>query len=129
MEKPPALESELVHEFVSVAHGDLERVRNLLGKESGLLNACWDWGGGDWETPLGGASHMGRSDIAEFLLGKGARMDLFCAAMLGKVDIIRAAIQDNPDVVKTLGPHGIPLLDHALAGGADGVASLIRTLT
>ena len=45
------------------------------------MNASWDWGGGDWETGLGAAAHMGRRDIAELLLGRGARLDLFAAAI------------------------------------------------
>src|SRR5262245_30214145 len=73
----------LAQDFVIYAHSDLAMTRKLLEKEPALLNATMDWGGGDWETGLGGASHMGRRDIAEFLLERGARIDLFCAAMLG----------------------------------------------
>ena len=40
------------------AHGDLQRSKELLELQPGLLNAAWDWGGGDFETALGGASHM-----------------------------------------------------------------------
>ncbi|MGZ9224325.1 MAG: hypothetical protein ACXW4M_02090 [Anaerolineales bacterium] len=54
--KPAALETTLVQEFVIAAHGNLERTQELLAQESGLINACWDWGGGDFETALGGAA-------------------------------------------------------------------------
>ena len=67
-EKPLPLEPALVNEFVLKAHGDLGVVKQLLEEEPALLNAAWDWGGGDWETGLGAASHVGRRDIAEFLL-------------------------------------------------------------
>ena len=73
----------MAQDFVIYAHSDLEKVRMLYDREPGLLNATLDWGGGDWETALGGASHMGRKDIATFLLSKGARLDIFCAAMMG----------------------------------------------
>ena len=86
MERPPAIEPELVQAFVANAHGDLERVQELLAREPMLVNAAWDWGGGDWETGLGAAAHMGRRDIALYLLEKGARMDIFAAAMLGHVE-------------------------------------------
>ncbi len=43
----------MVQEFVGNAHGDLNRVQELLQQEPALVNACWDWGGGDWETGLG----------------------------------------------------------------------------
>ncbi len=54
-EPPPRLASEEVQEFVGVCHGDFERVKVLLGEEKRLVNAAWDWGGGDWETGLGAA--------------------------------------------------------------------------
>ena len=70
---PAALDPTLVQAFVGNAHGDIDAVRDALGGEPQLVNAAWDWGGGDWETGLGGASHMGRRDIVEYLLAKGAR--------------------------------------------------------
>jgi hypothetical protein len=114
----------LVEEFVGKAHGDLDRVRALLAQEPALLNASWDWGGGDWETALGAASHMGRRDIAEFLLGQGARGDLFAAAMLGSLEIVKAIVQFDPSVINVPGPHGIPLIRHAIAGGEPAKAVL-----
>src|SRR5687768_1337926 len=85
MQTKEPIKPELVREFVAKGHGDLNRVRELLDQEPQLLNATWDWGGGDFETAIGGAGHMGRTDIAAFLLSKGARMDIFVAAMLGKL--------------------------------------------
>jgi hypothetical protein len=119
MENNGAIQADLVKEFVGKAHGDLERVQQLLQQEPGLLNAAWDWGGGDWETALGAAAHMGRKDIAGYLLEQGARLDLFAAAMLGKLQIVQAIVTDNPSLKASLGPHGIPLLQHAKAGGAE----------
>ena len=43
-------------------------MKKLLEKEPALSNGTMDWGGGDWESGLGGASHMGRRDIVELLL-------------------------------------------------------------
>lgn len=124
MEPRAGLDAELVRDFVGKAHGDFEAVQRLLELHPGLLNAAWDWGGGDWETALGAASHMGRRDIAEYLLGHGARIDLFAAAMLGKLEIVRAILADAPEMRKKPGPHGIPLLVHAQQGGAEAAAVL-----
>lgn len=118
-ESTPAISPDLVREFVACSHGDFDRVRELLAEEPALVNACWDWGGGDWETGLGAAAHVGRRDIAMYLLDRGARLDIFAAAMLGKLDIVRAAVADNPEVVNVAGPHGIPLILHARNGGAE----------
>ena len=116
-EKAPALEPERVQAFVGNSHGDIDAVRAALDEEPRLVNACWDWGGGDWETGLGAAAHMGRRDIAELLLERGARLDLFAAAMLGETEIVRAALAAFPEVRDVRGPHGIPLIEHARKGG------------
>lgn len=117
MDKKPALVLNLVEEFVGASHGNFSRVKELLEAEPALANAAWDWGGGDFETALGAASHMGNKQIANYLLEHGARLDIFAAAMLGKLDVVKAALEAYPDAINTPGPHGIPLVDHAEAGG------------
>ena len=121
---PPALDPQKVEAFVANAHGDLDAVRALLDEEPALVNATWDWGGGDWETALGAAAHMGRRDIALFLLDGGARLDLFAAAVLGEVEIVRGVLGAYPFMRDALGPHGIPLVEHARAGGEEARAVL-----
>jgi hypothetical protein len=131
MEKKPALEVSLVQDFVGKSHADLEAVRELLAREPALINSAWDWGGGDWETGLGAAAHMGRRDIAVYLLENGARLDLFAAAMLGNFEIVRATLEAYPDAINMPGPHGIPLIAHAQAGGnaALPVYEYLKSLT
>lgn len=108
---------ELVRSFVSAAHYDLDKVKALLKEEPGLLHAAMNWGEDDWETALGAASHVGRRDIAEWLLSQGARMDIFAAAMLGEFAIVKAMIDRYPFMAKAKGPHGISLKQHAMMGG------------
>src|SRR3954452_6850684 len=110
---PPAV----VGEFVGRAHVDLSRVQELLGTYPSLIHAAFDWGNGDWETALGAAAHSGRRDIVEFLLGKGARLDIFAAAFLGKMHLVKAMLSDSPAALLQTGPHGITLLEHAKKGG------------
>jgi uncharacterized protein YndB with AHSA1/START domain len=119
---PEALAPEAVHEFVRTAHGGFEEIRAMLDREPALVNAAWDWGSGDWETGLGAAAHMGRRDIAELLLDRGARLDLFAAAMLGQIEIVRAILDAFPAMREAAGPHGIPLIEHARKGGEDAAA-------
>jgi hypothetical protein len=129
-ERPPALASAMVQEFVRKAHTDLAATKTLLAEQPSLLNATWDWGGGDFETGIGGAGHMGNRDIAEFLIGQGARLDVFVAAMLGKLEIVRAMLAAWPGLLQSKGPHGIPLLRHARAGGepARAVVDYLQSL-
>jgi hypothetical protein len=124
MDKKPALESKLVEEFVGNAHGNFARVKELLEAEPALVNATWDWGGGDFETALGAAAHMGNKPIANYLLEHGARLDIFAAAMLGELDIVKTALTAYPEAIHTPGPHGIPLITHAKAGGEEAKAVL-----
>ena len=130
-EKPPPIASELVAEFVLKAHGDLEFVKKTVESEPAIVNAAWDWGGGDWETGLGAAAHVGRRDIAEYLLERGARKDVFAAAMLGEADVVRAMLEAQPELRDARGPHGIPLRAHAEAGGeqARDVLDLLQAVT
>jgi len=116
-DQPAALDPKTVQAFVGSAHGDLDAVRALLAEEPALVNAAWDWGAGDWETGLGAAAHMGRRDIALHLIEHGARLDLFAAAMLGDAEIVRSVLAAYPSMRDALGPHGIPLVEHARAGG------------
>lgn len=129
-DRGPQIESVLVKQFVIAGHSNLNQVKEMLAAQPALINATWDWGGGDFETALGGASHMGRADIARFLLNNDARLDLFAAAMLGHLDIIKAAAAAFPNILRVPGPHKIPLIAHAEKGGADALAvvEFLRTL-
>lgn len=115
--KKEPLSADLVKEWVLVAHKNFDRVKELYAQEPALLNAAWDWGGGDWETALGAAAHTGGREIALFLIRSGARMDLFAAAMLGEIKVVRAMLEAHPNLIDSKGPHGIPLITHAKLGG------------
>jgi hypothetical protein len=123
-QKPPAIAKETVREFVGAGHSDLAKVKEMLAAEPGLLNASWDWGGGDFESALEGAGHMGNREIALFLIGKGARMSIFQAAMLGELDMVKSIIKLHPEAATSKGPHNITLLRHAEKGGEPAAAVL-----
>lgn len=112
----PSLPHGPVSEVVGASHFDLDRVRELVEPRPELARACWDWAFGDFETALGAASHVGRRDIATYLMKKGARPDIFTYAMLGAIDAVRAMIKETPGIQGIYGPHGISLLSHAKAG-------------
>ncbi|KAA0955873.1 ankyrin repeat domain-containing protein [Sporosarcina sp. ANT_H38] len=116
MKKGP-LSGELVREFIIAAHGDFEEVKKLITQEPALLHSVMNWGSDDWESGLGAAAHTGNRDIAEWLLEHGARMDIFAAAMLGELSVVKAIVAIQPNVIAAPGPHGIPLIRHAQIGG------------
>lgn len=116
-QRPEPLDPKIVQEFVRFGHFDFESVKTKLIETPALLNATTDWGAGDFETALGGASHMGRKDIVAFLLSKGARMDIFTAAMMGYTDLVVSMCTKHSELLNSKGPHGITLLMHAQKGG------------
>lgn len=120
----PAQEDETVREIVTVAHGNLARVKELVSARPALARASWDWGYGDWETPVDAASHVGNRPIAEFLIANGARPTIFTAVMLGQLAIARAWIESTPGLQRMRGPHGLTMMAHARAGGADAARVL-----
>ena len=123
-EHDPQIDRARVKRFVIAGHFNLPAVKKMLAEDPSLINGTIDWGKGDFETALGGASHMGRRDIAEFLLEHNARLDIFAATMLGKLDIVKAAVEAFPAIVRVPGPHKIPLIAHAEKGGGEAVAVL-----
>jgi hypothetical protein len=113
----PSHDPDVVREVVGASHGRIDDVRTLVEATPALAKSAWDWGFGDWESALGAASHMGRRDIAELLMQHGARPDLFTHAMLGHLDVVRAAVAAHPGIQRIHGPHGITLMSHARSGG------------
>ncbi len=111
----PAISDEVVREVVGKSHFDLDRVKELVDQRPELARSTWDWGFGDFESALGAASHVGRRDIVDYLLSKGATPNLFTYAVMGAHDIVKGMIEFTPGIQKIYGPHGISLLSHAKA--------------
>lgn len=118
-EKLPAIESSIVKEYIKIAHDDFAKVKLMLEEHPLLLNAAWDWGGGDFETAIGAAGHMGLKETANYLLEQGARVDIFVLTMLGKTEIVKSLLKEFPRLLHSDGPHGFTLLHHAEKGGKE----------
>lgn len=125
--KPSALPPDNVQAVVGHAHRSLEKVRELVEATPLLANACWDWGGGDFETPLEAAAHTGGRAIAEYLLSKGARPSLYAAGMLGQLDLVKAFLAVDPQAHLVPGPHGFTLL-HCVKKGGDAAKPVLDWL-
>lgn len=124
-DRGPQLDPALVKEFVVAGHANLARVKQMLAAQPALINASYDWGSGDWEAALGGASHIGQRPMALLLLESGARIDAFCAAMLGEVEIVTGILRLSPHAANVRGPHGYSLLYHAGYSGKVAMAEAI----
>jgi len=109
----PSMNDNMVSSIVGASHGNFDKVKELVNSRPELAGASWDWGFGDWETALGAASHVGRRDIAEFLISNGARPDIFTYTMMGMLKSVQEIIETIPGIQTHGGPHGITLLQHA----------------
>lgn len=111
--KYPTTHPDDISAVVGASHTNFEKVKELVDARPELAKATWDWGFGDIESALGAASHMGRKDIAEYLMSHGARADIFTFAMLGKLKAVKCIIEAVPGIESALGPHGFTLMHHA----------------
>jgi len=118
----PELDPELIQTFVGNAHGNLAVVQELLEQEPRLLTAKWERFD---ENALEASGHMGRADIATYLLDKGAPLTIFAAAMLGNIEDVASFLRDNPELATANGVHGISILYHAALSGKVDLAEML----
>lgn len=122
--KPPALNVETVKEFIGASHGKMDKVKEMLGNEPRFLHSSFDHGGGDFESGIEAAGHIGDRELTLFFIGKGARLSIFQAAMLGQLDLVKAILALYPEARQSKGPHGLDLMHHARKGGDEAKAVL-----
>lgn len=108
---------ETVKEFVIAGHGKLDIVKQMLEQYPNLLYCRFDWGNGDFEEAIEGAGHVGNKEIAQYLIEKGARPNIYVLTMLGETAIVKSILEKYPSLLNGRGPHGLSLLHHAKAGG------------
>lgn len=121
---PPPLPAQLVKDFVIAGHGKLDVVKTMLAEHPTLLNACWDWKNGDFETALEGAGHIGYKEGARWLIEQGARANIFVLVMLGHLEVVKGLLTLYPALKNSKGPHGFTLVHHAKKGGDEAAPVL-----
>jgi len=115
------LDPDLVEQFVTACHSDLARVTSLLAEHPSLLNARSKLN----EAGIEAAAHVNQRPIVEFLLAKGAPLDICTAVMLGRKDTVRDMVEAVPDVSRAAGAHGIPVMTFAAISGSLEIAELL----
>lgn len=116
------LSQETINELVVAAHHDLPRVKAMLAEQPELLNENAEW----IETPLQAAAHVGNREIADYLLGLGAPLDICVAAMFGNADAVHEFLADNPEEAQATGSHNIPVMYFAAISGSIEVAEILH---
>ena len=125
-EERPLFTEQDIYDFVAAAHNNFDEVKRIYKEMPLILNCANQIRRGDFETALGGASHMGRKDIADYLVSKGARMDIFNYAFLGLDDFVKLQVTSFPQLLNSPGPHGFTLLHHAKVGERDDLAAWLQ---
>ena len=115
-EKDSLFNKDEIDEFVLAAHRDADKTKKMVDHNPLILNCASQYVRGDFETAIGGASHMGRKDIADILVERGARLDIFNLTFLGFPDVVKKLIETSPNYLTAYGPHGFTLLHHAKVG-------------
>jgi uncharacterized Ntn-hydrolase superfamily protein len=112
---------KVYNEIVMASHGDLDKVKALVERHPTLVHSRAQWD----ETPLEAAAHTGQKEIAQFLLSKGAVLDICTASMLGMSDRVKGFLQADPSLSKVTGAHRIPVLFYPVIADRHEVAELL----
>jgi hypothetical protein len=122
-----AFNQELIKEFVTASHFDLAKVKAMLAGNPALLNVEYEWAPGDRESGVMAAGHMGNRAIAELFLSKGVPLNICVAAMLGRLDDVKAFLEGDGKLANARGAHGITAMFHAAMSGNIEVAQLLKS--
>lgn len=114
-------DAPIIEDLVGNAHGNLDRVKEILEAHPQLLEARAPWN----ETPIEAATQTGARPIIEYLLELGAPLDFFTACVLARRDLVERELAANPARATENGVHGIPALHFAILGGD---AEIVRLL-
>ena len=121
MDDKPDISQDLIDQFVGAAHGDFDAVVRLLDEHPNLIEAQSSW----QETAIEAAAQTGNVQITEYLLERGAKLDICTAAMLGKSDMVKALLDRDPELVEAVGAHGIPVLYFPVITGQEQTAEVL----
>lgn len=117
------MDQQLVAQFVGNAHGNLDVVKQMLQENPALLNAVWEQFN---ETAIQAATQTGQRDIAEFLISRGAPVDICTAAMLGDEKRVEELLKQDPALAHAKGSHDYPVLCFAALSGNPRLAELLK---
>jgi ankyrin repeat protein len=107
--------------MAAVAAGDTERVRALLAEDDTLASSRGD----DGVSAVLLARYRFDRPTLEALMAADPELDLFEASAVGRVDRVRASLDDDPDGVHRLSPDGFTALHLASFFGKPEIARLL----
>jgi len=104
--------------MAAVAAGDTERVSALLAEDPALVNARGD----DGISAVLLARYRFDRPTMDVLLAADPDLDVFEGSALGRIDRVRAALDDDPEAVRAFSPDGFTALHLAAFFGKPEIA-------
>ncbi len=121
---PPAIDLPVrqVNQFVGAAHGNLEKVREWVGRKPELAFAISSQG----EMAVEGSAHVGHQALVHFLLERGVPQSLPTSIIAGDLTRAGKLLEEDPLRIHERGPHDFPLSYYpSFAGGSLEAAQLL----
>ena len=114
--------SNAVDLFASLKSGDTPAVARMLESEPALVQARNEQG----ISAVLMACYMGRKEIRDLLIAKGARLELHEVAAAGHLPRVKELVEENPQLAKSYSPDGFPVMALAAAFGHEDVARYLH---
>ena len=105
-----------------VRAGDAAAVARMLELDPELLQARNEQG----ISAVLLACYLGRREIRDLLIKKGAHLELHEAAAAGDLQRVKELVEENPQLAKSYSPDGFPVMALAAAFGHEDVARYLR---
>ena len=114
-----ALQGAEIHEAAEL--GDLARVKAYVSQDPNQIDLLDAKG----QTVLARAIRSGKQEVVEFLLAKGAKEDIYAAAVVGHVDKVAAFLKQDKKLVNARDSDGRAPLHWAAIYGQTKVMELL----
>lgn len=108
--------------FDAIRQGDLARAQSLVDADASLASAKNESG----VSAVLSATYLGRKDIRDLLLARGAKLELQDAAALGRLDVVKELIAQNPSLANSYSSDGFPVVALAAFMGHAQVARYLK---
>ena len=101
----PSHDPALVQGIVTVSHGNLARVTELVKGQPALAKVSWDWGFGDWEDRTRrGLAHRDGVESRSSSSANGAPGHHLLCGNARTLDVVKAFIAASPGIERQPGP-------------------------
>ncbi len=107
--KPDLIDAKDMHGSIALHYASTKEVIQCLLDNGADINSKNYFDG----TPLQTKAARGDKALAEFLISRGAKVDIFTLCLMGKVDEIKKRLTQNPELLNTTTKNGDTLLHHA----------------